>query len=106
MGRTYDEHLQNLRAVFTRLREAGLKLKPKKCFLCSPQVEFLRYVVSAKGVSTDPKKIEKVADWPTPTVPIGVEFSRVANYYRRFGKNFANIAKPLHRLTEKNPKYD
>ena len=100
VGRTYDEHLQNLKAVFTRLREAGLKLKPKKCSLCSPQVEFLGHVVSAKGVSTDPKKIEKVADWPTPTNRREVQqFLGLANYCRQFVKNFANTAKPLHRLT-------
>ena len=67
VGRTFKEHLRNLRAVFGRLRAAGLKLQPKKCHLCSPKVEFLGHIVSADGVSTDPQKLDKVANWPVPT---------------------------------------
>ena len=31
LGRSFREHLDNLQAVFSHLREAGLKLKPPKC---------------------------------------------------------------------------
>ena len=30
---TFDEHIERLRLVFQRFREANLKLKPKKCEL-------------------------------------------------------------------------
>ena len=38
---TFEEHLCRLKEVFTRLREAGLKLKPQKCRLFHESVPFL-----------------------------------------------------------------
>ena len=38
MGRTFTEHLSNLREVFNRLSAVGLKLKPAKCRLVRKQV--------------------------------------------------------------------
>ena len=67
VGRTFGEHLENLSSVFGWLSTARLKLQLRKCHLCTPQVEFLGHVVSAEGVSTDLKDIEKVANWPVPT---------------------------------------
>ena len=107
LGKTFEEYLRNLKEVFQRLREAGLRLKPSKCNLCLEEVEFLGNVVSAKGVCTDPKKTEKVAKWPVPTSKKEVQqFLGLANYYRRFVKNLASIAKPLHRLTERAAKFE
>ena len=107
VGKTFSEHLNNLASVFKHLRDAGLRLKPKKCAFCLPQVEFLGHIVSAEGVSTDPAKVKKVASWPTPTSRREVQqFLGLANYYRRFVEDFAKIAKPLYRLTEKTVKYE
>ena len=49
-SRTFDEHLPHLRLVFDRFREAGLKLKPKKCFFGQKNVKFLGHVISPEGV--------------------------------------------------------
>ena len=107
LGKTFEEHLRNLKEVFQCLREAGLRLKPSKRNLCLEEVEFLGHIVSAKGVCTDPKKTEKVAKWPAPTSKKKVQqFLGLANYYRRFVKDFASIAKPLHRLTERTAKFE
>jgi hypothetical protein len=103
LGRTFSEHLANLNSVFGRLREAGLKLQPRKCNFLRHEVSYLGHVVSDKGVTADPAKIERVASWPTPTTTKEVQqFLGFAGYYRRFIQNFANIARPLHRLTEHN----
>ena len=53
-------HLERLEAVFQKLEEAGLKLKPSKCELFQRQLAYLGHVNSAKGVATDESKIEAI----------------------------------------------
>ena len=102
LGRSFDEHLINLTMMFDRLHKAGLKLKPSKCNFLQSQVQYLGHTVSRDGVTPDPSKIEKVSTWPTPASTREVQrFLGFASYYRRFIKNFAQRAKPLHRLTER-----
>ena len=84
VGRSFLEHLVNLLALLTRLR---LKLKPQKCALCLPQVEFLGHIVSAQGVRTDTRKTEKFRNWPIPTNRHVVQqFLGLASNYRRLCK--------------------
>ena len=105
-SRTFDEHLQHLRLVFDRFREAGLKLKPKKCFFGQKHVKFLGHVISPEGVQPDPAKIEAIKKYPVPRKVKDVRaFLGLANYYRKFVKDFAKIAGPLHELTKKGLKF-
>ena len=56
MGKTFKNHLQNLRIVLEKLRGAGLRLKPAKCSLLREKVCFLGHVITRQGISTDPDK--------------------------------------------------
>ena len=76
VGRDFKEHLVRLREVFERFRQAGLKLKPSKCFLLRSKVPFLGHVISADGMSTDPDKIRAVEQWPTPSNVSGAVISQ------------------------------
>lgn len=41
IGQAFEEHLSNLREVLECLRQAGLKLKPKKCYLVQCEVTYV-----------------------------------------------------------------
>ena len=106
LGRTFLDHLNNLRDIFKRIQDAGLKLKLPKCSFLKKKVEYLGHIVSEDGVLVDPKKIEKVSTWPTPSSTKEVQqFLGLANYYRRFIQDFAKIASPLHKLTERTAQF-
>ena len=96
---TKEEHLKRLEAVFQKLCAAGLKLKPSKCFFFREEIEYLGHVVSGKGISTNPKKVEAVAKWPTPKTVYDIRsFLGFVGYYRRFIKNFSRITKPIREV--------
>ena len=96
---TFDEHMERLQAVFERLQEHNLKLKPSNCELFKGRVSYLGHVVSDEGIHTDPAKIEAVKSWPVPKSIKDVRrFLRFTGYYRKFIQGFAAIARPLNDL--------
>jgi exonuclease VII small subunit len=42
-GKSFEDMLKNLSAVFERMQTAGLKLKARKCKLFSTEVEYLSH---------------------------------------------------------------
>ncbi|KAK7881018.1 hypothetical protein WMY93_030607 [Mugilogobius chulae] len=97
---TLEEHERRLLRVLNRLREYGLKLSPEKCRFFQSSVRYLGHIVSAKGVETDPEKIQTIKTWPIPnTLKQLRSFLGFAGYYRRFIKDYSIIAKPLNNLT-------
>ena len=58
------EHESHLRSVFQQLREIGLYANKDKTCLCMTEVEYLGHIVSAQGISMDPKKVSVILAWP------------------------------------------
>ncbi|XP_048587367.1 uncharacterized protein LOC125570179 [Nematostella vectensis] len=82
---TYEEHLKDLEEVFQRLRNANIKLNPKKCTFAKKGIEYLGHIVSTEGIEPNPAKIKAVQEYPRPKGLRDVRsFLGLANYYRRF----------------------
>ena len=85
--------------MFQKLAEAGLKLKPSKCEFFKEQIPYLGHVVSGEGVSTSPKKVEAVVNWPVPQTVYDVRsFLGFVGYYRRFIKDFSKVSRPVREV--------
>lgn len=102
-GKTHEEHDQNLRAVFQRLREKGLTLNKSKCEYSKDRLEFFGYVFSKDGISPDPKKVEDVVNLHTPSTASEVRsLLGMTNYCSRFIPDYATKTEPLRKLTHKD----
>ncbi|GFU09780.1 retrovirus-related Pol polyprotein from transposon 17.6 [Trichonephila clavipes] len=106
VGRTFEEHLQNIRKVLSKLRDTNLKLNPSKCKFFQKEVNYLGHIFSAEGVRTDPEKVSAVKNWKRPENLRELRsFLGLCTYYRKFVKGFSNIARPLYKLTESKQKF-
>ncbi|GFR03492.1 retrovirus-related Pol polyprotein from transposon 17.6 [Trichonephila clavata] len=106
VGRSFEEHFNNIRRVLQKLKEANLKLSPSKCHLFRREVTYLGHIISAEDVRTDPDKISAVKNWKNPTdVHQLRSFLGLCTYYRKFVKDFSTFARPLHKLTEAKQKF-
>ena len=92
---SFEQHLERLDIVLTRLQHGNLKLSADKCYFFQERVKFLGHVVSRDGIETDPDKVEKIKNWPRPTNPDELRsFVAFCGYYRCFVKDFSKVTKP------------
>ena len=96
---TINDMLDRIELVFDRLKQFNLKIKPNKCQFFDTSILFLGHILSAKGISVNPEKVEKVQTWPVPKNIKEVQsFLGLASYYRWFIDKFAKKARCLHEL--------
>lgn len=106
-GETLEEHNARLERVFDRLREHHLKIKISKCQFLRDEILFLGHKITKEGLLPDPRKVHAVLDFPPPTTVKKLQsFLGLANYYRKFIREFANVAEPLNKLLRSNEKFN
>ena len=102
---TEEGHNKLVEEILKRLEKNNLFIKPKKCKWKVREVEFLGVVIGPRGVEMQKKKVEGVLNWPaSQNIKEVQKFLDLANYYRRFIKDFARLAALLHVLVRKEQK--
>ena len=105
-GKDFEQHVQRVEEVLSRIQAAGLKLRPDKSHLLQKEVLFLGHVVSGEGVKPSPVNIAKIVDWPKPKTAKQVrQFVAMGSYYRRYIKGFAAMVRPMVELTKKTKRF-
>jgi len=80
-------------------------LHPGKCVIAQPDVRYLGYVLSEKGVSASPD-VTAVRQYPVPkNVKDVMAFLGLASFDRKLVPNFAEMAKPLTALSRKDRQF-
>jgi len=99
---TIEKHFEVLDRVFKLLVENMLELRLSKCCFLYEEIEFLGYVITAKGIQPSNSGIVAVKEFPTPKCIRDVQsFLGLCSYFRKFVKDFSIIAGPLYDLVKK-----
>ena len=105
-GDSFEEALRNMEKLLLRCQEAHLTLSDKKCRLMCKVGVVLGHLISGKGISVDPAKIEIILHLPAPKTQREVRgFLGHAGYYRRFIDKFSKVAATLFRLLAKDSEF-
>ncbi|CAH2103255.1 unnamed protein product [Euphydryas editha] len=99
---SFEQHLQDLRAVFDRLRVFCLRANRAKCVFARDRVKYLGDIITPQGVSPDPDKVAAIAEMKEPTSMKHLKsFLQTCSWFRKFVPNFSKVAQPLTLLTKK-----
>ena len=102
-----ETHLKHLRSLFIKLREADLKLKEVKCNFLKMHIQYLGHIVSGKGITPMPEKLEYIQKMPLAKTAKEVkQFLGLIGYNCKFVPRFSDLARLLNALTRKNVTFE
>ena len=101
------QHLEHLETIFSCLKEAGLKMKRSKCDFFKSEIHYLGHLISTKGISPLPNKLDCIQHMPAPRNMKEIkQFLGLTGYYRKCVPRFADISRLLTTLTKKDKKFE
>ena len=99
-GKLWQQHLQVLEQVMTRLQDNGFSVNPRKCEWAVQETNFLGYWLTPTGLKPWRKKIDAILRLQRPrTVKDLRSFIGAVTYYRTMFPKRAHILAPLTALT-------
>jgi len=102
---TKEEHDEIVEEVLKRLEKNDLYVKLEKCVWKVKKIGFLGVVIGPNRIEIEKEKVDRVLGWSEPKNIKNVrKFLGLANYYRRFIKDFARVARLMNMLTKKDVK--
>ena len=100
VGQSFEELIHNCELVFKALGQAGMKISGKKTVIGVQEMIFLGHKITPDGIFPDPSKVHNIQEWQQPkTVTQLRQFLGLANYLRKFIRNYAALANGLTRQT-------
>jgi len=105
---TEERHDKIVEEILRRLEENDLYIKLEKCVWKTRKIRFLKVIMGPNGIEMVKMKVKVngVLSWPEPKNVKDIrKFLGLANYYRRFIKNFAQVARPMNVLMRKDAKW-
>ena len=100
-----EDHIKHVRKVLNKLHAAKLFLNINKCEFFVNEVKYLGLIITTEGVKMDPKKVQAILNWKTPSNIKDVQaFLNFANFYRKFIAGYSRLVQPLTALTRASEK--
>lgn len=103
---TLEEHISHVDVVLSKLEKAGLTCNLNKCKFLTQEVKMLGYVITTRGISTDPDKVKAIREFPAPMKLKQLRaFLGLCNFYRRFIPGYSVHIQPLCSLLKKEKEW-
>ncbi len=91
-----NDHLDKLKQVFIRLRDAGLKINATKSVFCVQETEYLGYILTRGGIKQQPKKVQAIlALNPPNNIKELHRFLGMVQYYKDMWQKRSEMLAPL-----------
>jgi len=103
LGRTLQEHVDNIRSVLQKCKENQAKLKLEKCIFARKEVVYLGYKITGEHIEPVGERVDKIASCVAPTSrdELRKVISKL-NFYSRFIENYTEKLEPLRQLFAKS----
>ena len=101
-SKSFTEHMKHLAKILTVLQRHQFTLNPDKCSVATQTVEFLSHIITKDSIIPSKDRIQAIIDIPQPkTIAQANRFIGKIGWYRKFIPHFAQVAAPIHKVTNK-----